>query len=61
MPDWTDRYSWKTPKDRWITARLPNGEEIEVGWNPLIQSWQDRDDQVISSWVDWREIDVATD
>ena len=59
MTNWTDRYHYTTPRQGFITVRLPDGSETEVEWSPLKQSWEDREGKAVSNWEVWR--DVATD
>jgi hypothetical protein len=57
MTQWTDRFHYTTPKDRYIIARLPDGSEATVSWNPNRQGWDDFDGKPCDQWVDWREIE----
>ncbi len=57
MTQWTDRFHSSTPKDRFIIARLPDGSEATVQWNPVTQSWQDFDGKACGQWDVWREIE----
>ena len=51
---WTDRYHYTTPRQGFITVRLPDGSETEVEWDPLKQSWEDREGKAVSNWTEWK-------
>jgi hypothetical protein len=56
MTDWIDIYHWTTPRTRPILARLSDGSEEMVEWNPMRQCWQnERKERVIP--VSWRNDD----